>query len=446
MRLSPLRIVSSVITASNKILTGICCWAKTCFDCYPFPVTLTLEHRALYASFDRFPTAKGAATRISHVAPTLFDAVGSGVLYVLGDSELPVYQREDPVEIVRFCRPIPNFLDRVLAYRERLDHLLDQLPRLDICHFRDPWAGIPMVQRAGHRSRTVYEINGLPSIELPQAYPGLPSRTLDKIRAEERFCWDRADALITPSHTLRANLIGLGVDASKIRVVPNGADLPTVQPARPPGAPRRYLLYFGALQDWQGVDVLLKAFALLRDFDPLDLVICSSIRERFSKPLRRLSRRLEIAERVHWLYRLPKPELVRWLSHACLTVAPLTECPRNLQQGCCPLKILESMAVGTPVVASDLPVTRELLDDEHGALVRPDRPSELARAIRILLEHPTEIEQLGVRSRQRIEHHYTWHTSLAPLRALYDELLAAPKHEPQGPSRDPAPFHVEPSP
>ena len=386
---------------------------------------LALEHRALYASFDRFPTAKGAATRISHVAPTLFKALGSGVLYVLGDPSLPVYQREDPIEIVRFSRPISNFLDRVLAYRRRLHGLLDDLPALRVCHFRDPWSGIPILRQAGQRARTVYEINGLPSIELSQTYPGIALSTLEKIRAEERFCWTQADAVITPSHTLRANLIELGIAAEKIRVVPNGAHLPAESSPKPRAAPGRYLLYFGALQDWQGVDGLLKAFALLRDFDPLDLVICSSVRERFSKPLKRLARRLEIDHRIRWLYGLPKTELVPWLTHATLTVAPLTECPRNLEQGCCPLKILESMAVGTPVVASDLPVTRELLSHEHGALVRPDRPSELARAIRVLLEHPSAIESMGARARRRIELEFSWQMSLAPLRALYAELLDA---------------------
>ena len=383
---------------------------------------LALEHHALYASFDRFPTAKGAATRISHVAPTLFEHFDGGVLYVLGDPELPIYQREDTIEILRFSHQIPNFIERVLGYRERLHRLLQSQSALRLCHFRDPWSGIPLIHHSGGRYRTVYEINGLPSIELAQAYPDLAPRTLEKIRAEEEQCWSAADAVITPSHTLRANLIGLGVPAEKIQVVPNGAHLPDTTPPPPAEAAPRYLLYFGALQGWQGVDVLLKAFSLLRDLEPLELVICSSRRPRFSKALQRLTRRLEIDERVRWLHRLPKAELAPWLTHAALTVAPLTECPRNLEQGCCPLKILESMAVGVPVVASDLPVTRELLSDECGTLVRPDRPSELARALRILLEHPAEIEQLGTRARHRVACDFSWQKSLAPLRELYRNL------------------------
>ncbi|MGX2953608.1 glycosyltransferase [Shewanella sp. JL219SE-S6] len=56
-------------------------------------------------------------------------------------------------------------------------------------------------------------------------------------------------------------------------------------------------------------------------------------------------------------------------------MAPLTPCRRNMLQGCCPLKVLESMACGTAVIASDLPVIRELVTHEkHGLLVPPPGP------------------------------------------------------------------------
>jgi glycosyltransferase involved in cell wall biosynthesis len=54
------------------------------------------------------------------------------------------------------------------------------------------------------------------------------------------------------------------------------------------------------------------------------------------------------------------------------TVAPLAETARNTWQGCCPVKIVESMAAGTPVLASDLAVSRELIrHGEDGWLAAP---------------------------------------------------------------------------
>ena len=91
-----------------------------------------------------------------------------------------------------------------------------------------------------------------------------------------------------------------------------------------------------------------------------------------------------------------------------------------MEQGCSPLKILESMAAGVPVVASDLPVVRELMEDRvHGRLVDPERPSELARAIRLLLDYPDELRAMGARARTHVEDCLSWSRSTGQLRALY---------------------------
>ena len=70
----------------------------------------------LYAAFDLFPSAKGAATHIDRFARTLFTRAGGGWLQVLGDGRLPPVQREGEVEIRRFSLPEPNFLRRTLAW------------------------------------------------------------------------------------------------------------------------------------------------------------------------------------------------------------------------------------------------------------------------------------------------------------------------------------------
>jgi glycosyltransferase involved in cell wall biosynthesis len=175
------------------------------------------------------------------------------------------------------------------------------------------------------------------------------------------------------------------------------------------------LIYVGALQRWQGVDVLLRAFARLADLTELRLVVCSSVPERRAKPLQRLADRLGVAERIVWRFTLPHDEVAGWLAGAAVSAAPLTACPRNLDQGCAPLKILESMAAGTPVVASDLPAVREILG-EDGRLVAPDRPAELARAIRILLEYPDQARAMAARARDRVP---SWADSRARLAEVY---------------------------
>lgn len=389
---------------------------------------------ALYAAFDRYPSTKGAAIHIREFAGTLFSATGGGVLHVLGGDDLPAYQREesatgDIVEIVRFVDEVPNLLDRVAAYGAQLHAVATTAaPHLRIAQVRDPWSAAPLVEHGlagrGTPARLVFEVNGLPSIELPYRYPTIAGGTLDKIRAVEARCLAAADAVVTPSHVLADRLIQLGVPSGVITVIPNGATLPDAPLPRPPSAPDRYLVYVGALQPWQGVDALLAALARLADLDDLRLVVCSATPAKRAKGLRRLAERLGVAERVEWRYKVPHREVAAWLAHAELSVAPLSDCARNVDQGCCPLKVLESMAVGTCVVASDLAVTRELVEDgRHGVLVAPGRPAELARAIRVALEYPDHTAELGRNGQARVADAFTWTRSRNALAALHHDLL-----------------------
>jgi glycosyltransferase involved in cell wall biosynthesis len=380
-----------------------------------------LQHRALYAAFDRFPSRKGSAVHIDQFARTLFDHAGDGLLYVLGGEGLPPYQREGPVEIVRYARPADNLLERAAGFGARLDELLSRLePTLKLAHFRDPWSGLPIVERAGREYTTVYEVNGLPSIELPFTYPSLPRALLNRIEALEQTCLDKADVVITPSGVTQARLIERRVDEAKLHVIQNGATPPPTKAPPPADPPARYLLYFGALQPWQGIDTALRALARLRDLDDLELVVCSSVHHRRAKSYRKLAEKLEIADRVRWHFMLSDEELATWRDHAVLSLAPLRDCSRNALQGCSPLKIIESMASGVPVVASDLPVVRELMNDgEHGRLVAPDRPGELARAIRVLLDYPEQLAHMGAAARAHVAENLSWAQSNERLRELY---------------------------
>jgi glycosyltransferase involved in cell wall biosynthesis len=368
----------------------------------------------LYAAFDRFPSRKGAAIHIDRFARALFDELGGGVLFVLGGGALPRHQRDGNVDIVRYDGAEENYLDRATGFANALSHLIDD--SLEIAHFRDPWSGAAIALRP-HDYATVYEVNALPSIELPHLYPYLGAPTLEKIRAIELACCGEADRIVTPSETTARCLIGLGVDAAKIRVIPNGADLQD----RGEG---NDLLYFGSPQSWQGIETLFRAFARLADFPELRLVLCASTESKAWKPYEKLAEKLGIAERLVWYFALDEHDLARHRRNALVSVAPLSDCARNAEQGCAPLKIVESMACGVAVVASDLPPVREIIvHGENGWLVHPDRPAELARALRILIEHPALARELGARARRTVEERFTWSRSLAALRSEYRQLL-----------------------
>jgi glycosyltransferase involved in cell wall biosynthesis len=394
---------------------------------------------ALYAAFDRYPAAKGAAVHIGHAASTLLTAAGGGLLAVLGDENQPRYQLETlsptsdgmpvPVEIVRSAAAVaePSLTRRTDRFAADIRNLLDRHGAgLRVAQFRDPWSGVPVLTHPDRTCPTVYEVNGLPSIEWPARYPAIPVRVVARLRELEQLCWSRADVIVTPGPTMATNLARLGAPEDRLHVIPNGATVASRQ-ARPPGAPERYIIYVGALQPWQGVDVALRALACLAD-DPqlsdVQLVVCAAAKAKQARPLRRLAARLGVTDRVSWRHQVPHPQVQAWLQHAAISLAPLTDSARNVTQGCAPLKVVESLAAGTPVVASDLPVTRDVVDHRvHGLLVPPDRPRSLARAIRLLLEDPAWARAMGAAGRDLVATSLNWERAAASHRRIIDRWL-----------------------
>jgi len=374
--------------------------------------------KSAYLAFDLYPSSKGAATHITQMAECLFEHCNGGTLVTLGDQRHAPQETLGSVTAHRFVHRIPNFLQRAQAFSGFVTENLAQYPELDIVHFRDIWSGVGALNT--HKSyQTVFEINGLPSIELPYHYPGLSTSLLHKIEQLELSSMQRSDTIIVPANVIKQNLISKGIDAQKITVVPNAAN-PKPELILPKEQLGDYLIYFGAMQPWQGIDVLLNAFARLKDIPNLRLLICAAGKPRSFKHYQRMARRLKIDQQIIWKHQLSKAELNGYISTARLSVAPLTECSRNLLQGCSPLKIFESMACRTPIISSKLPVVEEILQDGIDAkLIKADRPQELARSIRLLLEYPELGEKMAENAYQLVASKYNWQSSRAILKRVY---------------------------
>ena len=315
----------------------------------------------------------------------------------------------------------PNYLRRAFEFTKWIEQGIEDLNHLRVAVYRDIWGGLAFI-RKDHLMK-VFEVNGLPSIELPYRYPSISQSTLARIIEIEDKCLATSDMIICPSQTIKDYLISQSVLPEKIKVISNGADI-IPRFAKPQGLPDKYIVYFGALQPWQGVDTLIKSLNYLTEVPELKLVICSSHKEKFSKLYVKLANRLRVNDRIIWKHKLKKPDLFPIVQHAKASLIPLTECSRNLNQGCSPLKIFESMACKTPIIASDIPVVREILSPEKEAkLFRPERPAELARQMKILLEQPDLATGIAERAYQKLIKFYTWEQIDQKLSEFYDNLV-----------------------
>jgi glycosyltransferase involved in cell wall biosynthesis len=89
-----------------------------------------------------------------------------------------------------------------------------------------------------------------------------------------------------------------------------------------------------------------------------------------------------------------------------------------------PVKLFEYMSAGLPVIASDFPLWRELIDDAAcGLLVDPLKPEEIAKAIDWLLDHPDEAEAMGKRGQKAVMEKYNWAIEEQKLLSVYRGLV-----------------------
>ncbi|MDV2998400.1 MAG: hypothetical protein N5P05_000006 [Chroococcopsis gigantea SAG 12.99] len=81
------------------------------------------------------------------------------------------------------------------------------------------------------------------------------------------------------------------------------------------------------------------------------------------------------------------------------------------------------MAVGTPVITSDLPVARELGEDQkHFYLVKPNSVEEIAGALKHLRSSPSLREYIKENVRQQVENYFTWERAGTTLIKAYESL------------------------
>ncbi|WP_008309702.1 glycosyltransferase family 4 protein [Leptolyngbya sp. PCC 6406] len=394
--------------------------------------------RIAYISFDVVPAPKGAAIHIQTFAEALGQHFGGVQLVTVSPQETTISQGLSP-EIYQTALPAvgKTLIDRVLSFRQALwgwlqGQVLEAGP-LDVIHIRSPFEGFPIaLHRAKLCRHLIFEVNGLPSIELKYRYPQVADddELMHKLVAQEDACLQAADRILTPSDVTRDYLIQRGVGRDRIQVIPNGVDLSvfTYGAPRPdPVLSPLNLLYFGTLSPWQGVDLAIDALALYRRDGDAHLTIIGPGRPHQLKRLHTLAAKLQVTAHVQILDALPLKDLVTHLHRADAIVAPLKGCDRNLVQGCCPLKVLEGMATGTPVITTDLPVVRAIGNpDQHFLAVKPNSSKGIKDGLFQLWANPALRLTLSQQARQHVEQQFSWSLAHQRLIAVYESLLASP--------------------
>ncbi|WP_299167694.1 glycosyltransferase [uncultured Arthrobacter sp.] len=181
-----------------------------------------------------------------------------------------------------------------------------------------------------------------------------------------------------------------------------------------------------SLVEYEGLDVLLQAISLLAEERPK--VRCLIVGDGVARSaLEQLARELGIAAQVIFTGRVPREQA--HLYHQALDIFVVPRRDLAVTRTVTPLKPVEAMASARPVVASDLPALKEILENSvTGILVVPDDAEALADALRGLMDEDgvrATAVALGTAGRQLVLTERTWAGNARALVSAYNDLSLA---------------------
>ena len=194
----------------------------------------------------------------------------------------------------------------------------------------------------------------------------------------------------------REMLSAYSVDKNKFVMIPNGVDCEYLKIKHPIDNASIELTTFGNLNAKKGVHVIVEALALLRNGGKQ--IVLNVIGDGPEKNrLTRLSESLGVADSVNFIGNVPHSEIFGYLKDTNIFVfSSCSEGRANV--------LLEAMASGLPIVASDIEANQELIKHrDNGYLFETGEPNDLADKLSELIESKAIRKQLGLSARKYIE-------------------------------------------
>lgn len=279
--------------------------------------------------------------------------------------------------------------------------------RPDVIHVHEPFVPGPSmaaVLRASAPIVATFHANAERSVLLSAAAPML------------KGIWKRLAVRVAVSDAAAA-FVGQSMGKGAMRIVPNGADIELFAAAEPARLPAgRRILFVNRLDRRKGFRVMVDAFSALAAERPdVLLVVAGDGPER--PALRELP--IETRSRVVMLGTVPHDELPPYHASAEVFCAPATG------RESFGIVLVEAMAAGLPVVATDIAGYREVVrDGTEGILVPPSDPKAIAEAIGRVLDDSDLAKGLADAGKERARR-YSWDTVASEIEAIYREVAGS---------------------
>lgn len=239
-------------------------------------------------------------------------------------------------------------------------------------------------------------------------------------------------AVICHNHLFKQDLIKIGISPEKILIGQMGVNLENFQSPTQKETLRcqlnlpitkKIVMYTGHFYEWKGAEILLEAASMLDSETEVYLV---------GGKEEDIQRIVDSSNGLCWknikMIPFQPPALApKFQQAADVLIVPNISASDDSSYYTSPLKLFQYMAAGRPIVASDLPSLRTILNSENAYLVRPDDPHALAQGIRDALSNHQESTRRTERAREEVKQ-YTWEKRAARILRFVAEEDANPGH------------------
>lgn len=311
--------------------------------------------------------------------------------------------------------------------RGRLDRMLGATRRVlkralaldaDVYHLHDPEllpAGLVLKRRG---KRVIFDAHeDLPRqiLSKPYLHPAARRSVSWMAAAFERFACRRLDAVVAATPAIRDKFERQGIAASDINNFPMSGELDAEVAW---GLKEKEVCYVGGIGAIRGIREVAAAMALCRSGARLNLA--GGFPE---KEVKAEVERMPGWARVNELGFLSRDQVRQTLGRSVAGIVTFLPLPNHIDAQ--PNKMFEYMSAGLPVIASDFPLWREIVEGNAcGLCVDPLDPAAIAAAIDRLVEDPDLARGMGENGRRAVHERYNWAIEEKKLLDLYRTVLS----------------------
>ncbi|CDG23268.1 WalM protein [Xenorhabdus poinarii G6] len=249
-----------------------------------------------------------------------------------------------------------------------------------------------------------------------------------KLRKMEQQVYEHSEVIFALTSLLREDIYKQYRVKTPIIVASDGVDMLAVESAKQMlpdlGVDRQYprpkkVLYLGSLHRWKGIPTVMNAMAYL---DNIELHIAGGTAEQIER-LQRDANQIGVSDKVNFLGFIQPQKRFQVIADSDICVLPLTK--TNIgSRYTSPLKLFEYMAMGKPVVISDLPSIRDAVDENAVNFADSENPQSFAEQIQWLINHPAEMQAKADYSQRLVTERFNWDQRATLIMAVILEKIA----------------------